>query len=349
MPRDGERYDDEPRSTVCPGRLSSVYLLMARLVNAGTRRHIVFLVLGFVVIVTAGAAAFAATQGLPFTTGLYWAITTATTVGYGDVTPHNPIGRVVASVVMLTAIPTLGALFAVTAGASVSAGLRRIMQLDSHFPPGSYRLVVGMHPTVPAIVAELVAAHDAVVLVADVDPTTMPEAVHVIKGDPTDPATIRRAKPAGAQHALVTAATDGDVLVSALILREHAPELPITALTNSRVVRRGLEALGVDQTVSIDDLVAHTLAKSLETPHAGLLIERLVDSDEHRLVEVPAELAELGRPLSAIRRDHGGLVLGLVHDGAVRLGIAEDTVVSAGDLLLIAEPIERARTHVART
>jgi voltage-gated potassium channel len=312
---------------------------MARLVKASHRIHLAVLASAFALVVAVGGEVFAATQHLPFTTGLYWAITTATTVGYGDVVPHNASGRIVASAVMLTAIPILGALFAVVAGVSVSAGLRRIMQLDSNFPVGSYRLVVGMHPTVPAIVDELVKADDAVVLVADVDPTTMPEAVHVIRGLPTDPSVIRRAKPAGAQHALITAETDGDVLVSAVLLRQEAPGIPLTALTSSQSVRHALEALGVEQTVSADHLVAHTIAKSLETPHAGRLVEQLIDSEEHSLIEVPVEPETYGKPLSAVRRDRGGLVLGIVKGGSVDLGVVDDPEVSPGDRLLVAEPL----------
>ncbi len=40
----------------------------------------------------------------------WWAITTVTTVGYGDIVPHNPEGRVVGALLMLTGlslIPTL--------------------------------------------------------------------------------------------------------------------------------------------------------------------------------------------------------------------------------------------------
>jgi voltage-gated potassium channel Kch len=42
---------------------------------------------------------------------VYWAIVTITTVGYGDITPHTPIGRILASVLILIgysiiAIPT---------------------------------------------------------------------------------------------------------------------------------------------------------------------------------------------------------------------------------------------------
>lgn len=39
-----------------------------------------------------------------FGTGLWWALQTVTTVGYGDVTPENTLGRLVGAVFMLEAI-----------------------------------------------------------------------------------------------------------------------------------------------------------------------------------------------------------------------------------------------------
>jgi voltage-gated potassium channel Kch len=62
--------------------------------------------------ITAGGALFSVTQHVPFPTGLYWALSTATTVGYGDVTPRGVAARLIASAVMLTAIPMLAAVFA---------------------------------------------------------------------------------------------------------------------------------------------------------------------------------------------------------------------------------------------
>lgn len=316
-----------------------MYLLVARLITVGSRRHAAIVFAALVADAVAAALAFAASQGCTVTQGLYWAVTTATTVGYGDVTPHNGTGRVVASLFMLTSIPMLGALFAILTAASVSAGLRRIMQLDHHFPAGRYRLVVGTHPTVPAIVHELVKAKDAVVVLGDIDPSTLPEEAHVIRGDPTDPAGIRKARPAGAQHALVTASSDGDVLVTAVLLRQAAPDLPVTALTSSATVRDALQVLGVDQIVSVEHLVAHTLAKSLETPHAGDLLAELIDSEEHRLAEVPVDERLVGVALSDARRERGRIVLGLVQNGRVWLGVGSDPVIGAGDHLLVAEPL----------
>lgn len=53
-----------------------------------------------------GGAGFAAEENITFGNGLYWAVTTMTTVGYGDVTPQKAEGKVIAVIVMLVGIGT---------------------------------------------------------------------------------------------------------------------------------------------------------------------------------------------------------------------------------------------------
>lgn len=313
--------------------------ILVRFFGRGHRKHIAILLTVAAACVLAGGEVFAATQGRPFTTGLYWAITTATTVGYGDVTPDNGAGRVVAALVMLTTIPLLASVFALVTGEAAVAGVRRILAMHSHFPEGRYRLVIGMNEAVPGILEELVAADVPVVLVADVDAATVPPQVHLVRGDPTEEAVIRSARPSGAEQALITGQSDGDVLVTSVLVRKQAPDLPTAALVNSPAVREALADLGVAQTISTRSLVASTLAKSLEAPHAADMLDQLVGSNAHRLGETPAEPAAIGKPLSTIRDEREGLVLGLVHEGKFMLGLADDPVVQAGDSLLVAEPL----------
>jgi voltage-gated potassium channel len=314
-----------------------VLFFLARILGRDHRRHIIALLCTAAACLIIGGAVFAATQGRSFGAGIYWAITTASTVGYGDITPHNASGRIVAAAVMLTTIPMLAAVFALATGSAAAAGLRRILEMDKAFPSGSYRLVVGQHSTVPAILNELTRAEDSVVWIADTDAEHVPEGVHHIKGLPTEPAAIRACRPEGARQALVTGESDGDVLVSTVLLRSAAPELQITALVKSASVREALCELGVRQAIALDDLVAHTLAKSLESPHAGDMVLQLIDSDGTNLREIDADSAAVGKPLSETRHQQDGLVLGLIRDGALTLGIKDDPLVTAGDQLLVAE------------
>jgi voltage-gated potassium channel len=325
-----------------------VIALLVRVFGERRRRHVVLLLLAAAACMLVGAGLFSLSQNVPFTTALYWAITTATTVGYGDVTPHNGTGRLIASAVMLTTIPLLAAVFALVTGGAVLAGIRRILNVEDRFPAGTYRLIVGMSPTVPAILEELEAAGVPVVLAADVDPGRVRRDVHVVRGDPTEPATVRSAKPEGAQQALVTGASDGDVLISAVILRKQAPDLTITALVSSASVREALREIGIQHAVSADELLARTVATTLETPHASEMIAQLVESGRDILAEIDAEPAAIGKPLSVVRGERGGLVLGLVHSDQFTLGIGDDPVIAAGDRLLLAEATPRERRRAAR-
>lgn len=61
------------------------------------------------VVVTGGGAIFTAiehAQHLSIEAGIWWAIVTVTTVGYGDIVPHTEAGRALAVVVMVTGIGT---------------------------------------------------------------------------------------------------------------------------------------------------------------------------------------------------------------------------------------------------
>jgi len=285
----------------------------------------------------AGAALFSATQGIAFTTALYWAITTATTVGYGDITPKNPAGRAIAVGVMLTTIPLFASAFALLAGTVVTTHLRRLLGVAHLEPVDDAVAIYGFSPVVPRVAGELVGAGRRVVVVANADRAALPERVRLLAADPTNEEAVRRSHPEKASQLLVTAQTDADVLVTAVILRHVAPDVPTLAVVGSGAVSNALRDLGVDTTLSSDELLVHTLAKSMEAPHAGELLLRLVDSEGYQLRELPIAPTDLGRALATIRREHPGLVLGAVHGGRVQLGVAQDVVLSEGDQLIVLE------------
>ena len=57
--------------------------------------------------------------------GLWFALQTVTTVGYGDVTPHRSIGRFIAAVVMLSGIGFLSVITAAVTATLVESSRRR--------------------------------------------------------------------------------------------------------------------------------------------------------------------------------------------------------------------------------
>jgi voltage-gated potassium channel len=100
---------------------------------------------------------------------------------------------------------------------------------------------------------------------------------------------------------LIAATKDSETLVIAVGIHSMAPQLEVFALTHSRAVARALLELGVTHTLATEELVGHTLAKSLETPQAGSLLLKLVDTERYRLAESPVQAALVSQPLSHAR------------------------------------------------
>lgn len=49
-------------------------------------------------------------EGMSFWDGIWWSFVTATTVGYGDISPTTPAGRVIAAILMIVGIGLIGSL-----------------------------------------------------------------------------------------------------------------------------------------------------------------------------------------------------------------------------------------------
>lgn len=87
------------------------YRNLARALKHSRRKIIVFIVGVMMIVLVMGTLMYVVEgPGNGFTsipTSVYWAITTMTTVGFGDITPRTELGRLIASVMMLLGWGTL--------------------------------------------------------------------------------------------------------------------------------------------------------------------------------------------------------------------------------------------------
>lgn len=309
--------------------------LIARLARRIRRYKELALLATAVTILVIGAALFSITQHVSIGVALYWAITTATTVGYGDVLPHNTVGRIIASCVMLTTIPLVGAVFALVAGASVAGHIRRILDMENRLPEGPFSAVYGSHPTIVRVLAELARSGNPVVLVSETKPVGLPDDVFFVSGDPTDEAVIRQSRPDRADRILIACDNDADTLVIAVSIHAQAPQADVYVLTQSARVASALSELGITNTFASDELIGHILAKSLETPQAGDVLLAMLDTTSYRMVEIGVDPSVVSQPLSKARAVSDTLVLGLCRAGKIELGVSDDPILAADDRLIV--------------
>jgi voltage-gated potassium channel len=104
------------------------------------RLTLVTTVVSAAVVVAGGAAVWRLERGRPGTTfhswgdGVWWALTTMTTVGYGDHVPGTTPGRLVAAVIMVSGVAVLGAVAAVVAlvfASAVASREERVLEAEA--------------------------------------------------------------------------------------------------------------------------------------------------------------------------------------------------------------------------
>jgi voltage-gated potassium channel len=71
-------------------------------------------------------------------TGIWWAVVTFCTVGYGDVVPESALGRLVASIVMVFAITFITIATALVTSVLVTGEQRRRAEADAALHPPVY-------------------------------------------------------------------------------------------------------------------------------------------------------------------------------------------------------------------
>jgi voltage-gated potassium channel len=99
-----------------------------------TARRAAGIIAGFTLLITvAGGFAERLFDRREFPTigkGLWFALQTVTTVGYGDITPRNRDGRIIAAVVMLTGIAFLAVITAAVTASLIESSRRRFAESE---------------------------------------------------------------------------------------------------------------------------------------------------------------------------------------------------------------------------
>jgi len=61
-----------------------------------------------IAMILTGSVCISYAEEMPFWDSIWWAFVTTTTVGYGDISPATPLGRIIAGLLMLVGIGTIG-------------------------------------------------------------------------------------------------------------------------------------------------------------------------------------------------------------------------------------------------
>lgn len=282
-----------------------------------------------------------------FVTFAYFYMTTATTVGYGDLSPGAESGRLVNVLVVL---PGSIALFTVFLGKAVSAisdfWRRRLQGRGDFSERTGHTLVVGWQGARSRRLIEGL-IHDrhpqgarTVLLARGLAENPMPDELDFVAAEQlSDLPSYVRAGAAGAHTVVIRGADDDETLAAALAADGAAPKAHIVAHfqeeSAAQLVRHQIPRIEV-----ITSIAAGLLVRAARDPGASQLATLMFAShsvDRAFSMKLPPDFGRLDYldVLYGLKQAHGLTLIGICRDGTgnVDLNCPIDCEVAAGDTL----------------
>lgn len=187
-------------------------------------------------------------------------------------------------------------------------------------------------------VAEELFQSGADVLAVDSDPNLVDEiqnrVTHAIQADATDPEALQQLGVQDFDVAVVTIGTDLKASSVATMLLKDMGVPSIIAKAQDEMHGRMLQKLGADRIIYAERDMGRRVAHSLLS---GNILDYIEVSDDFALVEISPLSAWINRSLGELnlRKKPGINVIAIHSGGEVRVSLSPETVIRAGDRLLV--------------
>ena len=267
-------------------------------------------------------------------TGIYWTLTTMSTLGFGDITFNGDLGRAFSMVLLLTGNLFMLILLPFTLiqtfylpFVQAQAAARAPRELPE--ATADHIIIPHYEPVSGALIEKLTQYGKTYVLLA-------PDAaeaerladlgLRVIVGYSDDPETLRRAR---LSQAALVALTSSDVISTKIAFTANhlAPDVPIVAIANKTASVDVLELSGCSHVVDLREMMGRSLAR---LARGGRSIAHVIGQfDDLYIAEATATGTPMvGKTLEEIglRREMGITVIGVWERGHYSTAFPQSTV-----------------------
>ncbi len=307
-------------------------------------------VLGVAVLLFLGSiAGYMILEGYTLLEALYMTVITLSTVGFGEVRPLSPAGRLFTVGVIMVGVGTGAYLFSTLADYIVAGELagtlrqrrmaRMLARLHDHY------IVCGFGRVGEQVVQELRRQNLPFVVIdrnPDVGERCERHNIPYIIGDATDDEILRQAGIDRARGLVAVLDTDADNVFVVLSARTLNPKLMIVARATTEDAEHKLLKAGADRVVSPYTMAGYRIVSLLTRPNVIHFLETALYSANLELwleeVEIAPTSPLVGKTLeeAAIRNVTGANVLAIIRPAEHRLIEWSPTVrLQAGDVLIV--------------
>jgi len=295
-----------------------------------------------------GTVGYMAIEGWSFIDALFMAVTTVTTVGYGEINPLSTAGRYFSITLIAFGVGSISYVLTSLAATLFEGYVnqrwerRRMSQRVEHL--SDHYIICGYGRVGHEIAAQLRRERRACLVVDLAEPALRRAArdgFPTVEGNASEDDTLRRAGFIRARGLITAVATDAENIFITLSARALKAGLPIVARANFEDAISKLRRAGATQVVSPYAMAGQQMARLAARPATVGFVERLLEGSQGELlleeIQVATGSALVGMPIGEARRRHAGeaMILAVQRGGTLLAPPPAEARVEALDTLAV--------------
>ena len=280
--------------------------------------------------------------------GIWWAIITASTVGYGDYVPHSILGRITALVLILLGVGFVSSYFGTLAAAAVTKQ-DAFLEGRIAFKGAGHIIIIGWNERSKELISKLTDTKSPQMIVL-IDETleanpVKSRFVHFIQGKGHVDETILKSDIKQAEKVLITADRGNDELqadmnsiLTLLTIKGICSQVKciVEILTAEQVINAC--RAGADEVIQSNKLTSVFMVNSLHSNGDGLLSNIVHELQESRVASCTTEVTVVGKPFSEVcdlQLKKGLVLIGIQRGDETFLNPSHSLLIEENDQLLI--------------
>ncbi len=285
-----------------------------------------------------------------FFDGIWWAIITTSTVGYGDYVPDTFLGKLTAILLIFIGVGFISTYFVALATTAVSKQ-NAFLEGKSTYKGDNHIVIIGWNERSKALIKSLILEHSkaSITLIdASLEKNPMPDSIHFIHGNPNLDETLIMANIAGADKVMITSDQGKDELhadmnsiLTLLAVKGLNPTVScIVEILKTEQVSNAKRA-GADQIMETNSLTSFVMHSSLSSQDTMItFLDLLNQFKEKKLEIVPLQDREFQKnidyiTLSSHLLKEGKLLLGVKREGHTFFNPTAAFPIKAGDKVIV--------------
>jgi voltage-gated potassium channel len=310
-----------------------------------------------------GTAGYMVIEGMSFIDAFYMTVITVATIGFGEVHPLSPEGKIFTIIFIILSVGT-GA-WVVSAGIEILLGdrvwvqahrrrtERILMELKNHY------IVCGYGRMGRQIVRDLVNRSEKFVIIESspgMEKRLLDTGHAYILGDAEDDEVLKHAGVERAQGIVAALNSDAANVLIALSARGLNPDILIVARSSNEYAESKLRRAGADRVVSPDAIGGHRLALALLQPTVHDFMTKIFNIEELDVdvgeVVVPDGSAIIGKSIIDLDiRGKWGLSIIAIQSASGEFIISPDATrrIVSGETLIVIGPLSAIEKFDAST